>query len=508
MVSVCVLNWNRLGEVKMTAEVAKRLKIPYELIVFDQNSTDGSVEYLKSIEAENVKIILSPENVGNSLSRNALVQAAKYDYILFVDGDIVPIENSIEEMHKFMVENPEYVILGYDYMRHTTDLKRVTKWEEGIKKHQVTDDQRIALTQYGMFKKEILQTVPFPTFYPFDREGWGAEDDLVGMGILENNLGKIGTILGRTYFHNHPRSSWDLMGHQRGSYRYGLRFMYFQYFRWFLNPEEKLKALQEGVLPTKKVDLYKYYWKFQDNLGDVATDYIFKKLMPFIEFNEESENLLFFGGSIFDHVQNAFFERPNIKVKKVEMFGVGISSDTEARTKIPVEFTVYPRGKKTYEVLKAKGIKCEDPVGDVLQLFALLEPDSYPEGNGKTLYIKDAYAESFEIPEGEKAVKVAKNRFSSQFSEEFVDLETFLELSKEYSYVYSSQIHPFLIPLMLGKGGTLVPKDYRTEDLYHFDFFNESMDRQKALEFRTFVLGKIPTFFWKLFPLLAKYKMD
>jgi len=508
MVSVCVLNWNRLGEIKMTAEVVKRLKIPYELIVFDQNSTDGSVEYLKSIESDNIKGIYSPQNVGNSLSRNKMVEVAKYDYILFVDGDIVPIENSIEEMYKFMIENPEYVVLGYDYMKHTTDLNKVTKFEEGIRKHQVTDTQEIPLTQYGMFRKSILEMIPFPTFYPFEREGWGAEDDLVGMALLENKLGKIGTILGRTYFHNHPKSSWDLMGQQRGSYWYGLRHLYYCYFKTMLNPEQKLKALQEGILPSTKVDLYKYHWRYQDNLGDVATHYIFKKVFPFIEFNEDSENLFFFGGSIFDHVGNALNERLGKKVKKVEMFGVGVSSEREARAQIPMELTVYPRGDKTYEILEQKGVKCEDPVGDVLQLFSLISPDPLSKGNGKTLYIRDAYSELYSIPEGEKGVKVAKNMFAEQFPEEFVDLETFMELCKEYSYIYSSQIHPFLIPLMLGKGGTLVPKDYRVEDLYFFDLFKEEMDSQTAIEFRGSVLGRIPTFSWKLFNLLAKYKMQ
>lgn len=508
MVSICVLNWNRVHEVKMTVDVVKRVKIPWELIIFDQGSTDGSVEFLNSVKSDNIIPILSPTNIGNSLSRNQLVEKSKYEYVVFLDGDIVPIENSIEELVKFMVNNPKYAVLGYDFSSCTTELENTTPVESGIDEKDILENHhRIAFTQYGIFKKSALVKCPFPSFYPFNQEGWGAEDDLVGVAISDNKLGSIGTITGRTYFHNHPKSSWDLLGREKAQFYYALRFIYYRYYGWFLTPEEKQKALQTGVLPIKKVDLFKYHWHFQDNLGDIGTDYIFKKLFPFIKFNEDSENLFFFGGSIFNHLGAAQSTRKHKKFKRVEMFGVGIAREDEAINKPYLPYRIFPRGRKTYDFLKTKNYETDEPVGDVINLFTLLYKDRLPKGNGKTLYVRDSYDDTVKIPEGEKGIKVAKNAFSDSFPEEFVSIDEFIALCEEYSYIVSSQIHPFLIGIVLGKPGKLIPKDMRADDLAHQESFKISMEETDLVYHRIRVLEKLPHMIDRLMQVLAEYKM-
>lgn len=504
MVSICILNWNRVDTLKKTIRLLENCKIENEIIIFDQNSSDGSIEYLKSLSNNQTYVIFSPVNIGNSLSRNQLVEKSKYNYIVFLDSDIVPIENSIEELYYFMKDNKEFSILGYDYTDHSTDFSKITKSENKILLEDLNLDHRIAFTQYGIFKKDVLKKCPFPSFFPFNEEGWGAEDDIVGLTVADNNLGKIGMILGRTYYHNRNGSSKDQLGYDNYKIRYFNRFIYYRYFQWFLNPKEKLESLKTKKLVTKEVDLYKYFWNAHNNLGDIATDYIFKKFFPFIKFRNDSKNLFFFGGSIFDHIQNAIKERPSININEVIMYGVGISSISEIKVTPNIKYLIYPRGYKTYDLLKKYDIKVEEPVGDVLQLFALLPYRKLNENNNSKVYVRDIYSNSQQPVENAKGIKVGKHSHEN-FKEKYISLPEFIDLCYSNSHFYSSQIHPFFIPLTLGRGGTLQPKDLRAEDLKFFNQLSFDMSEEDSLLFREEIHNKIINTIEQILTILRKY---
>lgn len=69
------------------------LRLDYEnleIIVVDNGSRDGSVEYLKSLSR--VTIVANAENLGYGVGKNLGVSAARGEYVLFLDNDIL-IEN-------------------------------------------------------------------------------------------------------------------------------------------------------------------------------------------------------------------------------------------------------------------------------------------------------------------------------------------------------------------------------------------------------------------------------
>ena len=59
---------------------------PHELIIVDDNSTDGTQAVLDQYEGQ-VKLITNSENRGVSYSRNVGIQAAEGDWIAFLDSD-------------------------------------------------------------------------------------------------------------------------------------------------------------------------------------------------------------------------------------------------------------------------------------------------------------------------------------------------------------------------------------------------------------------------------------
>ena len=100
LVSIIILNWN--GK-KMTEECLNSL-IPqmnknFEIILVDNGSTDGSVEYLKK-KFPKIKIIESQKNRGYAGGNNLGVKYAKGDYILILNNDIVVDKNFLREIWK------------------------------------------------------------------------------------------------------------------------------------------------------------------------------------------------------------------------------------------------------------------------------------------------------------------------------------------------------------------------------------------------------------------------
>lgn len=78
-----------------------------EVIVIDNNSTDGSVEEIKRLQKTHSSIVLitNKENTGFGKANNQAVNVAKSDYILLLNSDTVVLENGIEKLLRKYKEN-------------------------------------------------------------------------------------------------------------------------------------------------------------------------------------------------------------------------------------------------------------------------------------------------------------------------------------------------------------------------------------------------------------------
>ena len=86
----------------------KNSKINYQIIVIDNDSKDGSVEFLKTFSKKhpnNFKLILNNENTGFGKANNQGVKIADSDYILLLNSDTVTLDDSIEKLIKYYKKN-------------------------------------------------------------------------------------------------------------------------------------------------------------------------------------------------------------------------------------------------------------------------------------------------------------------------------------------------------------------------------------------------------------------
>lgn len=92
LVSVVVLNQNGLEYLEKTISPLLNLKYQnFELIVVDNGSTDGSVDFLKNLER--VTLLELEKNIGYSAGKNIGVETANGEYVLLLDNDILISES-------------------------------------------------------------------------------------------------------------------------------------------------------------------------------------------------------------------------------------------------------------------------------------------------------------------------------------------------------------------------------------------------------------------------------
>jgi len=92
IVSIIVLTWNAFQYTRKCIEsIIKYTNYPYELIIVDNGSTDGTVEYIKSLTTQyaHVRLVENSSNVGFAAGNNQGAKFARGKYLLFLNNDVL-----------------------------------------------------------------------------------------------------------------------------------------------------------------------------------------------------------------------------------------------------------------------------------------------------------------------------------------------------------------------------------------------------------------------------------
>lgn len=106
-VSIIVVNYN--GQVHLReclSSLNNQTNLTSEVILVDNNSTDGSYEIARS-EMPEIRMILSPKNLGYSGAINLGLNHAKGDYIAILNMDVVVTHNWLNPLISFLDANPQ-----------------------------------------------------------------------------------------------------------------------------------------------------------------------------------------------------------------------------------------------------------------------------------------------------------------------------------------------------------------------------------------------------------------
>jgi GT2 family glycosyltransferase len=111
-VSVIIVNYNGLNYLKNCFEsIAMQLAgIPHEIVVTDNNSADGSCDYIRE-QFPDVVLIQSTDNLGFGKGNNVAVAKAKGAYILLLNNDTI-LQSHLAPALEVLRADPKIGVLG------------------------------------------------------------------------------------------------------------------------------------------------------------------------------------------------------------------------------------------------------------------------------------------------------------------------------------------------------------------------------------------------------------
>lgn len=140
-VSVIIPTYNASSFIKRSIEkVLNQTYKDFEIIVVDDNSTDNTIEVIKSISRE-IKILKNETNRGPAFSRTKGVYESNSVYVTFLDADDYWDETYLEKTVSFLEKNSSCVAVSTGYIGISLKGEKIQKpiLDEEDKKYFLKD---------------------------------------------------------------------------------------------------------------------------------------------------------------------------------------------------------------------------------------------------------------------------------------------------------------------------------------------------------------------------------
>ena len=113
-VSVIIVNYNtlKLTENTINSVIEKTQGIKYEIILVDNASTDGSIEYFEEKCSDKIIFLKNKENLGFGRANNKGMEIAKGKYIFLLNSDTLLINNAVKILYEYMEKEIKTGICG------------------------------------------------------------------------------------------------------------------------------------------------------------------------------------------------------------------------------------------------------------------------------------------------------------------------------------------------------------------------------------------------------------
>ncbi len=138
-VSIVIPTYNRLPRLRQVLSAVERQQYPLdavEVVVVSDGSTDGTHEYLASLQTP-LKLRFVPQaNAGPAAARNTGIRSARGEYILFIDDDVVPTPQMLAEHMKLHTGQDNLVVLGPMLNPPDFKLSPWVSWEQAMLEKQ------------------------------------------------------------------------------------------------------------------------------------------------------------------------------------------------------------------------------------------------------------------------------------------------------------------------------------------------------------------------------------
>ncbi len=185
-------NYNVYPLVKKLESQCLQTNIIFEIICVDDGSFSLLNEENQKINSHtNCLFIENKKNIGLSNNRNLLIDKAQYDYVLLIDADMLPEENSyISNYFERILKNQDVVFGGIKYFDNVPDNEYYLRWIYGQKHESKSvynrnkEPYKSILNSNLLIKKSIVNDISFES----SLKNYGYEDTLFAYNLKVKNI--------------------------------------------------------------------------------------------------------------------------------------------------------------------------------------------------------------------------------------------------------------------------------------------------------------------------------
>ena len=186
-----IYNFNTVPLVKALLEQIESAKIPYEIFCLNDASTAYLEENRLLFEFPHVRYEILENNIGRSKIRNLLAQKAHYDWLLFLDADVMPVHANFINHYLPLLNNDIKVVSGgILYVDEKPEQDRLLRWVYGRKREALPYELRnknphlSLLTLNFLIHQSVFKKVSFNETIPNLRH----EDTLFSYNLMQQRV--------------------------------------------------------------------------------------------------------------------------------------------------------------------------------------------------------------------------------------------------------------------------------------------------------------------------------
>lgn len=118
--------------------------ISFEIICLDDNSLNNfRLENEKIKELSNCFYFKNETNLGRTRTRQILAEKAKFEWVLFLDADVIPeTEHFIKNYIRFLNETNAVIFGGYKYEKNQPELSKILRYTYGKEREEKSAEFR------------------------------------------------------------------------------------------------------------------------------------------------------------------------------------------------------------------------------------------------------------------------------------------------------------------------------------------------------------------------------
>lgn len=190
-VSIILPIYNRKSTIKRTLKsIFNQSYTNWELIIIDDQSNDGTWEYLKELEAtKNIKLIRTPINSGGpAVPRNLGIKYSNGDFIAFIDSDDEWKKDKLKIQLDYIKKyNVQFICSKAEINRHSKINKKNDDKPIDYLKFDTLIKRNIIVTSSVVICKKILHNKMFPE----DNVLISIEDYYLWLNVHKENIRSI-----------------------------------------------------------------------------------------------------------------------------------------------------------------------------------------------------------------------------------------------------------------------------------------------------------------------------